>query len=384
MIVALLSCAPNAGAAQLAAPIHVEARALLDIGGANAVGPAQLARVRGVMRLAGGVIVVADAGSSELRYFTAAGGHIRTAAGRGSGPGEVEGFDAAVAVDDSIYAFDQRGPLVVFDSGGRYVRRIELGENPPGMTFGWPRGVMRGGAVAGLRWRMTIRTLGELQADSTLLVVKAASGGEERVLARYPRWEGFELRAGARPAPRAFSGDVVLATAARELCAGFSRTFDITCRDAAGRLTRRITMPNAERPVTEAMRSGLRRALGGIAPDGSQRLQGAPRTAREALARSMEFARTLPEFSRLLIARDDRLWVRIAEPEDFFPRWGGSPARVASRWRLFERSGERTRDVILPASFDLFDAGADWVLGVQWDEDDAEHVVMYRLQGARR
>jgi len=379
LVVLAALAAPHAVPAQRASSTHADPRPMLDIGGVEATGAAQLARVRGVMRLSSGVVVVADAGSSELRFFTATGAHIRSASRRGSGPGEVEGFDAAFAVDDTVYALDERGPLVVFDSAGRYARSVRPRQHPAG-TFLLPRSVMRGGLAVGLRSRMLPRSLEQHRADSAVLTLLDSSGADHRRLASYPRWQAYSLPADGRPIPVGYSGDVVMAGSAREACAGHSQTFDITCFDSVGRVTRRVHQPAAARPVTNAMRERLRRALSGIGTDSVQHLRGAQQAARAMLARELQFARTLPEFSKLLVGRDDRLWVRIAEPEDYFPRWGGSPASGESRWRLFDRAGKPAGDVVLPKGFDVFDAGADWVLGVQWDEDDAEHVVMYRLR----
>lgn len=383
LVVVAALAVPHAVPAQRASPARVAPRPILDIGGVDATGAAQLARVRGVMRLSSGVIVIADAGSSELRFFTATGTHIRSASRRGSGPGEVEGFDAAFVVDDTIYALDERDPLVVFDSAGRFMRSVRPRQHPAG-TFLFPRAVMRGGLAVGLRSRMLPRSLEQLRADSAILTLMDSSGADHRRLASYPRPQAFPRRADGLPMILGFTPEALMAGGAGEACAGYSQHFVINCFDSLGQVTRRIVQRDASRPVNAAMRERLRNARSGVGADGSQRLRGSQRTTREGAARELQFARTLPEFSKLLVGRDDRLWVRIAAPEDYFPRWGGSPASGESRWRLFDRAGKPAGEVVLPTGFDLFDAGADWVLGVQWDEDDAEHVVMYRLLGERR
>ncbi len=58
------------------------------IGGMEGDPNQELFRVRGAIRLTNGNIVVANAGTSELRFFRADGSYLRSAGGDGDGPGE--------------------------------------------------------------------------------------------------------------------------------------------------------------------------------------------------------------------------------------------------------------------------------------------------------
>jgi hypothetical protein len=48
-------------------------------------------------------------------------------------------------------------------------------------------------------------------------------------------------------------------------------------------------------------------------------------------------------------------------------------------WRVFDKAGKWLGTVTLPARFNPMDIGTDYVLGLWRDEDDVEHVRMYRL-----
>src|SRR5690625_3315446 len=84
----------------------------------------QLDRVAGVLRLSDGRVVVANAGTQELRYYDAGGGHLVTVGGAGSGPGEFRGLASIARLPgDSLLALDQgSSQLSVFGPDGEFVR----------------------------------------------------------------------------------------------------------------------------------------------------------------------------------------------------------------------------------------------------------------------
>ena len=52
---------------------------------------------------------------------------------------------------------------------------------------------------------------------------------------------------------------------------------------------------------------------------------------------------------------------------------------VPTGWRVFDRTGRWSGTVTMPARFNPMDIGSDYVLGLWRDEDDVEHVRLYRL-----
>ncbi|MFN8570999.1 MAG: hypothetical protein U0132_03010 [Gemmatimonadaceae bacterium] len=360
---------------------HVVANPLLEIGGADEGGHRQFNRIRGLMRLNTSTIVVADGASSELRYFDVTGTYLKTASRFGSGPGEVNGFDGAFALDDTVYAFDERGPMHVYDAQAHFVRRLDvraLGETS-GRTFGWPRGVLRGGAVVGVRRGYTNRMVLELAADSEEIVVVSdgASGG--RIVTRFPRSPVFQHASDRVPRLLGFGPLTRLAVFPRELCAAHSSQYRIVCQDDAGHPTRTIVRATVPIQVTPAMRDTFRHDMSGALPGGGSRYPPEARAYREEAARTEAFADVLPAFGRLVAARTGELWVSDSRPEDSMVGFQAAAPTATSHWRVFGPKGVEVGDVTLPARFFLYDAGTDWVLGVSRDDDDVERVVMLRL-----
>jgi hypothetical protein len=76
------------------------------------------------IRLTDGRIVVANSGSSQLLYFDSTGHFVRSAGGRGGGPGEFKWLTGVYAYGpDSILAVDGAGNRIsVFDTNGVFAR----------------------------------------------------------------------------------------------------------------------------------------------------------------------------------------------------------------------------------------------------------------------
>ena len=99
---------------------------LLEIGVVEGEEPYQLYGAVSSARLADGGVVLLNAGTQEIRYFDAEGGFVRTAGGRGEGPGE---FLTPVRLyplaNDSIVVFDRASQrLSLVGPDGDFVRSI--------------------------------------------------------------------------------------------------------------------------------------------------------------------------------------------------------------------------------------------------------------------
>src|SRR5690606_6802234 len=100
----------------------------ISIGGADAVGPAQLYGVVGVHMDGAGRIWVADAQSAELRIFGSDGSHWKTRGGRGEGPREFTNIQllGAIAGDSVMTSNGADGRVTLFDPEGElaYTERV--------------------------------------------------------------------------------------------------------------------------------------------------------------------------------------------------------------------------------------------------------------------
>jgi hypothetical protein len=88
----------------------------------------QMDRVRAALRLGDGRIVVANAGSHQVRWYDANGRHVASAGREGGGPGEFRGLTTLRRLPgDSVLAYDVMAfRLSWFDPAGRFVRSVAL------------------------------------------------------------------------------------------------------------------------------------------------------------------------------------------------------------------------------------------------------------------
>jgi hypothetical protein len=117
----------------------------LEIGRAGGDPSHELYRVSGAVRLTDGRIVVANSGSSELRYFDSNGDYLKSVGRRGGGPGEFTGDLKLLPYHgDSLLVWDARlRRFSLFDLNGAFVRVLAM---PPGdtLTFPWDTWLYRG------------------------------------------------------------------------------------------------------------------------------------------------------------------------------------------------------------------------------------------------
>src|SRR5688572_28859509 len=86
---------------------RTDPRPAFSIGEVDGDGPYLLSGVSNALRLGDGRIVLGNCGSAELRFYSATGKHIKTAGGRGGGPGEFQRLTRIFrAGGDTIGSYD--------------------------------------------------------------------------------------------------------------------------------------------------------------------------------------------------------------------------------------------------------------------------------------
>jgi hypothetical protein len=123
------ACGGDAPPPDAALPAAVEVLAIspepaVSIGVVEGDEVYQLHNAVASIQLADGRVVVANAGSAELRFFDAAGRYLRSAGGRGGGPGEFRWLTGLYPYGaDSLLAVDGAGNRIsVFDTSGTFAR----------------------------------------------------------------------------------------------------------------------------------------------------------------------------------------------------------------------------------------------------------------------
>ncbi|TVP54012.1 MAG: hypothetical protein EA351_14115 [Gemmatimonadales bacterium] len=322
-------------------------------------------------RVAGGVVlegavVVADAGSREVRRFTPDGTPGRVVGGEGEGPGEFMGLSLLARwPGDSILAFDiSLRRITLFDADLTFGRTFEL-EVTDAAPFGNLHGVMEDGTMVASGFSQLPSggpQTGAQRYPSPLHLY--GPGGEVRKVGFTELWtESYfdVMGSGAfsvMPVPMAASirpafgpCRVVLG----ETHTGQIRSFD---SDGALRAIVRGTGP-AIRLTSEARRTAIDRALEatavGIEPE-----------ERRRQLEALEFPANEPVFSLLAIDREGLVWMAPHSGTD---------------WTVFGEDGSFVARIELPDRIRPLEIGADYILAVVPDEFDVERVYRIPLEG---
>lgn len=211
--------------------------------------------VRDATRLADGRIVVANAGTSELRVFAADGAYLETWGGQGDGPGEFSAYTPDAVSrwpGDSIAADNMFGRRVeVFDSQGNPGRTVTmadgyhsfLGVLPDGTVLAKPSAVLRGGIFgAGEPLVRRDEDFGLLRPDGSLRVSLGALPGEE--------W--FSSPAGPMAMPHPFGRSTIATTWGDLAVVAPTDRYELRAYESDGTLVRIIRRDHEPRNPTQA------------------------------------------------------------------------------------------------------------------------------------
>lgn len=319
----------------------------------------QLFRARSAIRLDDGRIVVANAGSSELRFYDSEGRFLVAVGGEGEGPGEFSGYMGAIwrAHGDSMVVYDYANGmrLSVFDENGTLGRSFRL--DAPGTAFALADDLIWGTTVVSTSAIRVGDQADGPRRDSTLYRTHSLDGALLDTLGRFPGDEIFTQSMGegnvlALSVPFGRRGES--AAAGDYWYFGSSDRYEIHGFDRSGRPKRILRRDVANRAVTR---------------DLVERLQA--RTAG-TLRRDIPIPETMPAYGRFLGDPDGNLWVQEYRVE-------GEP----ERWAVIDASGRLLGIVELPAPGRVTEIGGDYVLGVWTDDLDVEQVRLYALHKNR-
>jgi hypothetical protein len=354
---------------------RVEPKPLLDIGGVDGDTLHEFNLVMGVAKLSNGRIAVANQGSSTIRFFDAAGKFVGHAGRKGQGPGEFEQIMGMSRIAGDTLAVRDQGEIEYFTSAGKHVRRGAA--RASGSRFIHPAAFYSSGAYVGLDWSNFDRSAPPGQQSITLPLWRvSADGAKAELLGRFPAMGGSPMH------PVNFATMANMATSGMATWYSFGDRYEVSRLDTTGRVEMIVRRSVAARPVTDAMKEARRRfVLNGTGEDGRP-LPASMRSRLEAGLAKAVYADHLPATSTIRTDPAGNLWVRIYDYRESFVPSG--PVRVptiraSSEWDVFNPQGGWLCTVELPPSFTPLEIGTDYVAGLWRDNDDVEHVRLYRL-----
>jgi 6-bladed beta-propeller len=201
-------------------------------------------RVAGSARLHDGRIVVADGGSSSLRFFDSTGIFLKSVGGRGAGPGEFQSLGFfSVMQGDTLVAGAITGELSYFTGTGQYLQR-RGSMNPPlqiakaGMPIAPASLDGSGTRAVGAISRPSPRGGASRWVDSFPVAIVDASNTEVRRLGTLPSMELAMSSNG--PRQTWFGANATFASDGKLFDIGFGSEYAIRAYTPAGNLIRII------------------------------------------------------------------------------------------------------------------------------------------------
>lgn len=346
-------------------------RPLVDIGGEGSPEDAELFQVRRAVRLSDGRIVVANAGSSDLKYFDPAGTYLLSAGGPGEGPGEFRNitYMARFAVD-SILVYDGRLIRVaIYDPRGGFARNVQL-ETTGEIPFAAVRAVFRDGSMLANGFAEIDEGVvpSGLQRYGSRFYHYSPDG---TVLAELGVFDGSEsyflaVNGGFGVYPAMFGRATQHLASGTSMYRAANDTYEIQIKESDGTL--RSIIRRGATPITvqdRHVRLFRERQLAEARND----------DARRMLTRALDgmpVPETMPAYARALVDDEGNIWVEAYRPPDV----------DTVTWSVFSPDGVLQGELTGPPDFTPYQIGEDFMLGLWRDDFDLEHVQLYQLRKA--
>ena len=326
----------------------------------------ELFEVRDATRLPDGRIVVANAGSGELRAFDGSGIHLATWGGRGEGPGEFGEFAAPWSVGswsgDSIAASDMYARRVsIFDADGVHGRTFLLEDHP----YYRLHGVLSGGRMfLGTVPRFTAGTMGTgMVRREVEYAIAAPDGSLHAALGKYPasEWYIFADR-GMAVYPQPFRHSAVASVWGDLIIIGSNDLYEIRAYTPEGTVAKIV---RREHEVRSPSQADVDAYLAEQYADETEQ----ERAETIAELADMPLLEAFPAFGRVMTDSRDYLWVEEYQ----------LPGEPAPAWTVFDDAGRVLGLMELPADVRLFEIGEDYILGSVSDDLGIERVQLWPL-----
>jgi len=324
------------------------------------------------LRLGNGLVVVATSGASELRFFDSTGAWLHSNGRSGQGPGEFQSLGwVASGPGDTLRTYDwSLRRLSVFSPAGSFVRSFTLAS--PGIERGAiPIAMLADGKIlVGSTPFVRPGSRSGLARDTAPLMVYEEPGTPVDSFGRFPGAEaliqGTAKSVMVMSCP--FGKTLVVAVAPDQdiLYLGSEDTPEVDILTPRGRLTRIVRWRAAPVPVTDGDRTAYIQAMAGRARPGQGELQ----KRLEQMVREAPLPAQKPAYAGLLVGPRGTLWVQAYTAPDLTRQ---------VPYQVFDSTGQWLGALTLPARFSARQIGDTFVLGTWKDQDDVDHVRLYRL-----
>ena len=340
---------------------QLDPKPLLDLAATGTGDPHNFYAVRGMKRLSDGSLVVLNAGSDEVRQFSAGGRFVGSFGGTGEGPGEFTNARQLELAGDTILVLDWDSMLSVFGPGPELIRDVRLRSSTRAVHF-----IGDG--------RLVARVVASFPQTGALVRIPEAlftyrldgSGGDSIGWTR-----GFEdYTLGDMGQVPFFQKEAVVDSRGERIFTGSSDLMQVEEMAANGDTVRILRIADYPLALTPAQAEAERDHRLDIPL--LQQTPMPPRVQRlREFIENMPLPTTRPAYADLIVDPSGAVWLR--------PFRGASEPDGPEFWLVLDPGGRWLGSVEVPEDFRVWDIGLDEVLGVWHDEMDVQHPQVLRL-----
>ena len=364
----------NQAPAEIRAPWTLDTGSVIDIGSQSADPSQEFSGFVIPVLLSDGRIVVANGGTSELRFFAPDGKWVKSVGRRGGGPGEFEDLGwLDVGAGDTLRTYDwSLRRLSVFSPEGDFVRPVSLHTGGE-LWSPRPLGMLGDGRlIAQSQNAVTIESKPGAGRDTVPLFALDLVQGVADSLGRFPGHEHLihtgkgSVSAGSLP----FGKDLHVLVHGSRVYVGTADGPEVLVLGSDGKVERVVRWTAVSVPVTPADIEAFTEA-------GSREFGPGQEERRERFLLRLKqtpFPKWKPAYADLLAGPGGSLWVRrYSEPDQPVPVY----------FEVFDSTGRWLGGVRMPSGFDPARITVGAVVGTWRDENDVQHVRVYRLTPGR-
>lgn len=313
-----------------------------------------------------GSIVVANAGSSEVRLYSSTGELVGSTGREGEGPGEYRQISRLITLPgDSIGVFSWPTRLTILAPDLSFVRTHVLGDRARS-----PRMLRSGGLVDLEIYPSVIEYEGgnQMIRAPVAVVRRDREGAVEDTIWEGPGFEEYMYSSGERhgAARPLFGRGTAFAVRGDVTLVGTSDRMEYRVFDIDGGLLQIVRVDDYDLSVDPKTEKAERAAYLGDDP---------PPFLRELVAQ-LPRPESRPAYSEFVVDAEGYLWAGEYQSRRNY--------REPRAWEVFAPGGQWMGTLQTPANFRVLDIGTDYVLGSWSDELDVEHVqqlVLSRPEG---
>lgn len=364
----------NGAPAAIRAPWSLDTVSVIDIGSQSADPSQEFSGFVIPVLLSDGRIVVANSGSSELRFFGPNGAWVKSVGRRGGGPGEFEDLgwlDAGAGDTLRTYDWGLRR-LSVFSPEGDFVRPVFLHAGGE-LWSPRPLGMLGDGRlIAQSQNAVTLESRPGAGRDTVPLFALDLIRGVADSLGNFPGHESMihtgkgSVSAGSLP----FGKDLHVLVHGSRVYVGTADGPEVLVLGTDGKVERVVRWTAAPVPVTPADIEAYTQAM-------SQEFAPGQEERRERFLLRLKqtpFPKWKPAYAGLLAGPEGSIWIRrYTEPD-----WS-----APTDFEVFDSTGRWLGEVRMPAGYVPIRITADAVVGTWSDDNDVKHVRVYRLMPGR-